>query len=319
MGARKVTPLRFNAMESLIMLDGLSFVWAWHPGTLALLLILSLLYMLGVRRVRVHYPQDTSLRVSHIAAFFLAILLAAIMLLTPVDIIGRTQLFSVHMAQIVLLTTFCTPLLLYGCPEVLLRPLTLLPVVREILGALTLPLVASILFNSAFLFWHIPRFYDIAQRNATLYQVEMLSIFLTSLLNWGPLIGAQREQHHMSYPIKMLYAFFDGQPVDIFAFMLVFTGVALYTHYAIPSQLNMTPFADQTIAGALLLIPGLVDLVVMTPLFFRWLNQIEAQTALADQRRQEAAYEEYEEYDEDEEEELQNHHEGGELRGHLQR
>ncbi len=49
----------------------------------------------------------------------------------------------------------------------------------------------------------------------------MLSIFLTSLLNWGPLIGAQREQHHMSYPIKMLYVFFDGQPVDIFAFMLV--------------------------------------------------------------------------------------------------
>lgn len=293
------------------MLDGLSFAWAWHPGTLALLLILSLLYLLGVRRVRVHYPQDTSLRVSHIVAFFLGILLAAIMLLTPIDIIGRTQLFSVHMAQIVILTTFCTPLLLYGCPEVLLRPLTLLPVVREILGALTLPLVASILFNIAFLFWHIPRFYASAQSNATLYQVEMLSIFLTSLLNWGPLIGAQREQHHMSYPMKMLYAFFDGQPVDIFAFVLVFTGVALYTHYAIPPQLNLTPFADQTVAGALLLIPGLVDLVVMTPLFFRWLNQIEDQTRLTDQRRQEE-YEEYE--DDEEEEEVQN----GKVRRHIQ-
>jgi cytochrome c oxidase assembly factor CtaG len=248
-----------------------------------------------------------------------AILLAAFMLLTPVDTIGRTQLFSVHMGQVVILTTLCTPLMLYGCPAVLLQPLNEMPGIREILRALTFPLVASLLFNLLFLFWHVPHIYDIAQRNGTLYQVEMLSIFLASLLNWGPLIGAQREQQHMSYPIKMLYAFFDGQPVDIFAFVLVFTGVALYRLYAIPPQLNLTPFADQTVAGALLLIPGLVDLVVMTPLFFRWLNQIEQDTVLADQRRQETAYaeEEYEEYEEDEEE-AQNHSVNGELRGHLQ-
>ncbi len=72
-------------------------------------------------------------------AFFLAILLAAFMLLTPVDLIGRTQLFSMHMAQIVVLTTLCTPLILYGCPEIVLRPLTQMPGIREILGVLTLP------------------------------------------------------------------------------------------------------------------------------------------------------------------------------------
>ncbi len=302
------------------MLDGLLLVWAWHPGTLVLLLILSLLYVLGVRRVRVHSPQDTSLQRLHIAAFFLAMLIAAFMLLTPVDTIGRTQLFSVHMAQIVVLTTLCTPLILYSCPAVLLQPLAEIPGIREILRALTFPLVASILFNLIFLFWHVPHIYAIAQRNVMLYQVEMLSIFLTSLLNWGPLIGSQRDQQHMSYPIKMLYAFFDGQPVDIFAFVLVFTGVALYKLYAIPPQLNLTPFADQTVAGALLLIPGLVDLVVMTPLFFRWLNEIEEDTRLADQRRQEIAYEdeEYEEYEDEKEEELQMHSDDSALRRYLQ-
>ncbi len=70
----------------------------------------------------------------------------------------------------------------------------------------------------------------------------------------------------------------------------------MYNHLCIyPSQLNLTPFADQTVAGALLLIPGLVDLIVMTPLFFRWLNQIEEQTRLADERRQERV--EHEEYE----------------------
>ena len=94
------------------MLDGLLLVWDWHPGTLALLLILSLLYVLGVYRARTHFPQDTSLQVQHIAAFFLAMLIVAFVLLTPIDTIGRTQLFSVHMGQVVALTTLCTPLLL---------------------------------------------------------------------------------------------------------------------------------------------------------------------------------------------------------------
>lgn len=296
------------------MLDGLLLIWAWHPGTLALLIILSLLYALGVRRVRLHAPQDTSLRASHIVAFFLAVLIAAFVLLTPVDTIGRTQLFSVHMAQVVILTTLCSPLILYGCPAVLLQPLADIPGIREILHALTFPLVASILFNLTFLFWHVPRFYATAQQNATLYQIEILTIFLTSLLNWWPLLGSLRQFQRMSYPIKMLYAFFDGQPVDIFAFVLVFTGIAFYKFYAIPAQLNLTPFADQTVAGALLLIPGLVDLIVMTPLFFRWLSQIEQRTQLADQRRQEAAYEEEEEEEEDE---LQTHAQDNELHGHL--
>jgi cytochrome c oxidase assembly factor CtaG len=107
------------------------------------------------------------------------------------------------------------------------------------------------------------------------------------MLNWWPLIGSLHELRRMSYPIQMIYAFFDGQPVDIFAFVLVFTGVPIYTFYAIPPQLGLSAFADQAIAGALLLIPGLVDLGVMSPLFFRWLGQIEQRARLADQQRQE--------------------------------
>jgi len=98
--------------------------------------------------------------------------------------------------------------------------------------------------------------------------------------------------------IKILYAFFDGQPVDIFAFILVFSRVAIYPQYVIPPQLHLSPFVDQTVAGALLLIPGLVDLGVMSPLFVRWLGQLEERTKLEDIRRQRER-EQAEEYEDD--------------------
>jgi putative membrane protein len=273
------------------MLDGLSLAWHWSPGTTIFLLALCTLYIYGLRRVR---RMGQSIPLGRVVAFFCALALVALVLLTPIDTIARTQLFSVHMAQAVILTTLCAPLLLFGCPEALLRPFVELPVVCPIVRVFTRPLVASLCFNLTFLLWHTPRLYHLALINGTLYHVAMLAIFVTSLLNWWPLIGSVRELRKMSYPMQMLYAFFDGQPVDIFAFVLVFTGVAIYPYYAVPPQLGISAFADQAVGGALLLIPGLVDLVVMSPLFFRWLGQIEQQAKVNDQRRQEEAEDEAE-------------------------
>ncbi len=272
------------------MPDGLSFTWSWSPGVIIFLLILTLLYLLGLSAARKNVardPQQRPISPLRIFAFCAAIVIAALLLLSPINTIARTQLFSVHMAQAVILTTVCAPLLLAGCPAALLLPLTEMPIVRGIVRFLTFPLVASVLFNANFLLWHTPRLFGYAMADPMVYHTVMLSIFLTALLNWWPLIGSLHSLRNMTYPVQMLYAFFDGQPVDIFAFVLVFSGTPIFTHYAIPPALHLSAFADQAVAGALLLIPGLVDLGVMSPLFFRWLGQIEHRTRQSDQRRQE--------------------------------
>ena len=278
------------------MLAGLSLAWPFNPGVILFLLLLIALYMMGLRYARRHPVQEDAVNSRHIIAFGSVIAIMATVLLTPIDTIARTQLFSVHMAQLVLLTTLCAPLLLLSTPASLLRPLLALPVIRFIIQLFTRPLVASVLFNLLFLFWHVPKILHFTIQNNALYHVQVLTIFVAALLNWWPLLGSIRELRPMGYPIQMLYAFFDGQPVDIFAFILVFTGVTIYTFYAIPPQLGLSTFADQAVGGALLLIPGLVDLVVMTPLFFRWLGQIEAKAKRDDEERLEEEYE----YEEDE-------------------
>ena len=279
---------------------GLSLTWPWNPGVILFLLALVALYLLGLHYARRHpvAVEDGGVARHHIIAFFSVIVLMAVLLLTPIDTIAHTQLFSVHMFRLVLLVTLCAPLILYSSPAIMVRPLVQLPVVGLILRLLTRPLVASLLFNLLFLLWHAPLILHATFNNNALYHTLVLSIFVASLLNWWPLLGSVRELRPMGYPIQMLYAFFDGQPVDIFAFILVFTGVTVYPYYAVPAQLGLSTFADQAIGGALLLVPGLVDLVVMTPLFFRWLGQIENQTKKADQEREEEEYEV--EYEEDE-------------------
>ncbi|HJT55131.1 MAG TPA: cytochrome c oxidase assembly protein [Ktedonobacteraceae bacterium] len=268
----------------------LNFSWHWSPGTLIFLLILCLLYGFGVWQAHRRDPSNTPLKTYHLLAFGTAILGIALVMLTPIDTIARTQLFAAHMLQAVVLITVCGPMLLLACPRWLLRPLVEYPLVRPVARLLTKPMIASGIFNLTFLLWHAPGPFHFALQHGTVYHIELLSILLTSLLNWWPLIGPVKELRNMSYPMQMLYAFVDGQPVDIFAFLLVFTGTLFYPYYAIPSQLaqfGVSPIADQTIGGALLLLPGLVDLVVMSPLFFRWLGQIEEKAKIADQQRQE--------------------------------
>jgi putative membrane protein len=183
-------------------------------------------------------------------------------------------------------------LLLAGCSWGATQSLFELPPIRAIASIVTRPIVASLLFNLTFLLWHSPRILNTAVSNPGLYHVMQLSIFAFSLLNWYPLIGSRPELRTMGYPMQMLYAFLDGQPVDIYAFVLVFTEVPIYTAFQSSMGPHLPAYADQALGGALLLIPGLVDLAVMTPLFFRWLKQIEHRTNLLDQRRQDEIEEE---------------------------
>jgi cytochrome c oxidase assembly factor CtaG len=269
------------------MFYGLNFAWHWSPITLAGLIVACLLYIFALRWVRRDKPEEKPLQTRRVVSFIVAVVVAALLLLTPVDTIARTQLFSLHMFQAVTLVTLCAPLLLYSLPVWLVQSLFANPIVRPVARFLTQPVIASLLFNLNFLLWHAPLFFNFALKNGTLYQMMMVSFLLTALLNWWPLIGPVRDLHRMSYPQQMLYAFLDGQPVDIFAFLLVFSFVVFYPHYAVPPQLGISAFADQAVGGALLLLPGLVDLVVMSPLFFKWLGQLEAKAKIADQQRQE--------------------------------
>jgi putative membrane protein len=277
--------------------DGIHFTWHWSPFSLAALLLFCLAYGLTVHLLRQRRPQERPLKKRQIAWFASGVLILALLLLTPFDTVARTQLFLAHMFQVVFILTFAVPCILFACPDWLFGPVLAWPLSRAILAWLTRPVVASVLFNATFLFWHLPPVYSRALQVGPLYHLMLWSLFLVSFLNWWPLIGPDRSLHQMSYPAQIAFAFLDGEPLTIYAFLLVFSGGVFYP-YAVPAQF-LSAYADQASAGALLLIPGIMDLVVMSPLFFHWLRQIEERARRDDihlqalrEARQQAAEEE---------------------------
>ena len=283
-------------------IDGIHLTWHWSPFSLAALLLLCLGYGLALWLLHQRSPRERPIKRRQIAWFIAAVALIALFFFTPIDMVARTQLFLAHMFQVVFLITFAAPCLLFACPDWLFEPLLNRSVTRAIFKLLTQPVVASVIFNLTFLLWHVPSLFSKALQYGNLYHVMLWSIFLTSLLNWWPLIGRDRQLHKLSYPAQMIYAFLDGQPIDIYALIIVFTGVVLYP-YAVPAELNIGAFADQASAGALLLLPGIVDLVVMSPLFFRWLAQIDEKAKRNDERIQ-ALLKAREQAEQEEEEEV---------------
>src|SRR5205823_11274970 len=58
------------------------------------------------------------------------------------------------------------------------------------------------IFNVTFLIWQAPPILAACMKDPTLYQWQLLTIFLASLLNWWPLIGSVHEVRRLSYPLR---------------------------------------------------------------------------------------------------------------------
>lgn len=265
--------------------DGIDLNWHWSPYSLAALPLLCLGYGLTLWLMHRRSPLERPIKKRQFVWFASGIAILALFLLTPIDTVARTQLFLAHMFQVVFIITFAVPCFLFSCPGWLFEPVFTYPFTRAIVKTLTQPVMASIIFNATFILWHLPLIYDqtLTVQHGYLYHIMLWSLFLVSFLNWWPLIGPDRQLHQMSYPAQIAFAFLDGEPIQIYAFIIVFTGAVFYS-YHVPTQF-LSAYADQASAGALLLLPGIVDIVVMSPLFFRWLGQIEVRARRNDERR----------------------------------
>ena len=238
--------------------------WNVHPSVVAGLVLLGGLF--------VYLGGLTSAR-RHVASFFGALVVLFVALNGPLHNLSDTYLFSAHMGQHLLLTLVFPPLLLYGTPAHVVRPLLRPRWVMALGRIVTRPLAAALLFTGPIVIWHSPSLYEAALRHHNLHIAQHLVFLTTAVIMWWPVLSPVPELPRIPHLLQMLYLFLLGIPMSITGALITLSDSVLYPFYAAaPLRVGeLSPLEDQQIGGLLMwVLGGLMLWIVMTVIWFRY-------------------------------------------------
>lgn len=205
-------------------------------------------------------------------AFFLSLTILFFTLNGPLHDLSDYYLFSAHMVQHLILTLVVPPLMIFGTPGWMLRPLLRSPFIFRLAQRNTTAVACFVWFNLVLAFWHLPPFYNLALKYHPVHVTQHLMFIATSVLMWWPLLSPLPELPRLSYPAQMLYCFVMVIPMAIISIYIALSDSLLYPAYAsAPRIMGITPLDDQQYGGLIMWIPGALFFYgVMTVVFFKW-------------------------------------------------
>src|SRR5216117_3368890 len=255
--------------------------WNVHLSVAAGLDLLGGLYVFlgGLRSAR-----------RHVASFLGALVVLFLALNGPLHNLSDTYLFCAHMAQHLLLTLVFPPLLLYGTPAAVVRPLLRPRWVMAVGRVVTRPLAAALLFTGPIVIWHVPALYEAALRHHNLHILQHLVFLATAVIMWWPVLSPVPELPRIPHLLQMLYLFLLGIPMSITGALITLSDSVLYPFYAAAPRVGgLSPLEDQQIGGLLMwVLGGLMLWIVMTVIWFRY--SVWDQRSNAETKVPEAAY-----------------------------
>jgi putative membrane protein len=272
-------PLAFAPLLDERPRPTIPYEWSWslHPSVLLGTGILGALYFYGIgplRRRRGLGPPPAGWQV---ASFCLGLVILLVALNGPIHDLSDYYLFSVHMAQHLLLTLVLPPLLIAGTPGWLLQPLLRPPAVRRVARVLTHPVAAGMIYTLTIAFWHLAPYYDLMMRNHEVHIATHLMFIVAATLMWWPVMSPVPELPRLPYGLGMLYLFLVGIPMQLVAALITVADGVLYPWYeAAPRTAGLSPLEDQQLGGLLMWVPGnLWMFLAIGILFFKWAKESE--------------------------------------------
>jgi putative membrane protein len=250
-------------------------VWKLYPSFMIGWLLFAAAYFLCIGPLRSRFAGSRPVPARQVACFSAALAAIVLSLQGPLHELSDYFLFSAHMVQHLVLILVMPPLLLAGTPEWLLRPALEVGPVRAAARALTLPLVAFALNNTIFLAWHFPGPYDLMMRNHGVHVAMHLTIMVTGVIMWWPVMSPLPELPRIAAPLQMVYLFLVGIPMMVSAALITFSEKAMYAWYVeAPRLFGLSPLDDQRLGGVIMWVPGgLVLWIAITAVYFRWTHR----------------------------------------------
>jgi putative membrane protein len=240
--------------------------WTFDPLQLAPIAAAAALYALRVRALGPRVPAWRK------AAFAVGLLLLVVALVTPLDSIGEHRLFSVHMAQHLLIGDLAPLFIVLGLDARILKPV-LVPRLRVVAS----PLVALPLWAADLWLWHLPRFYDAALHNDAVHALEHALFFTCGMLLWTALLEPLPGPRWYGTGWRLASLAFVWVTGGALAQIFLWAGHPFYPPYEhAPRTWGLSALTDQRAGGGLMLLEMSVVVVLVAGwLGLRWLREAE--------------------------------------------
>jgi len=213
--------------------------------------------------------------------FAVGLLTIVVALASPIAHIAE-ELVIAHMVEHLLLGDIATLLLVLGLTGPLLQPILAISFFDR-LRILAHPLVALPLWAISFYIWHIPALYDAAYAGAPVHALEHTCFIFFGCLMWMPVFGPLPKPVWFTAPWKVGHVIAVRFAGAILGNVLMWTGSVLYPVY-VPGERywNISPLADQSTAGVVMMVEGtFLGLGLLAWFFFEWSREgIEKQRLL---------------------------------------
>src|SRR6185437_14643198 len=196
---------------------------------------------------------------------------------SPLDTFDSLFL-SAHMTQHLLLMMVAPPLILRGDPVLpILRglprrfvkeglgPFLTWTPLRKAARFLTSPVFAWCAFAFSTLFWHLPKYYELALHFGFWHGVQHASFFWTGILFWWPIIQPGPGRRKWAAWIAVPYLLFADILNTAISAFFVFSGHLLYPTYEAVRASSLSAQDDQSLAGLIMWVPG--SLIYLVPAF----------------------------------------------------
>ncbi len=246
--------------------------WEIHPTVMAGCLGLIAWYFSAAPRLS-----------RYAAPFVLGVVILCLSLISPIDPLGDTYLFSVHMLQHLLLILIVCPLLVLGLTPQRVTGWMAHAWVRRTEGVLGNSAVAWLSSMFVMVIWHLPVLYNAANANTSIHIFEHLSFLVTGCIFWWP-IFTPLEKERMQPAKAMLYLFGAAVVSTLLGILITFLPVGLYKPYLHPidelgalhlirDTWGISATEDEKLAGLIMWVPGcMVYFIVLLVELGHWLR-----------------------------------------------
>ena len=151
----------------------------------------------------------------------------------PVDLMGHLMFYA-HMIQMAFLLFIIPPILILAIPEWVWSRIWSKSLLKNILSFFTRPIMALLLFNVMFSFYHIPLLFDIIKVNIWLHEIYTTILFMLSLFMWWPLVNKIDENRSIIGLKKVAYIFAGGALIIPACALIIFNDTPMYATYSDP-------------------------------------------------------------------------------------